>query len=263
MGLMKKIFGRGANGTTAADESPQSDESDKAADHSKARDTRRELVQVVLRDTMRKHGIPSDWIDCRILSAQTRQRKAGMHVQFVVRQGDEQLLNYVHAFQDSFWEEILKFEPQAREWLFSVAWQFCGKVARSSAPPPVPHARTDAPAGQEPEAGDTQPQYEDAEDLESDLQALYAIRDAAISQPAGHRGAPSGSRVKRRDDRTCHAGLDPACHRERAAKARIAARSRSRHRRLARAPAHTLDRPASATAVAARAAWRLVPAGKA
>ena len=49
--------------------------------------------------------------------------------------------------------------------------------------PPVRHARTDTPADQESEAGDTQPQYEDAEDLESDLQALYAIRDAAISQP--------------------------------------------------------------------------------
>jgi hypothetical protein len=184
MGLMKKILGRGANGTTAADESPQSDESDKAADHSKGRDTRRELVQVVLRDTMRKHGIPSDWIDCRILSMQT-QRKAGMHVQFVVRQGDEQLLNYVHAFQDSFWEEILKFEPQAREWLFSVAWQFCGKAERGFAPPPSPDARTDATALQESEEGDTQPQNEDAEDLESDLQALYAIRDAALSQPTG------------------------------------------------------------------------------
>jgi hypothetical protein len=194
MGLMNKIFGRDANGTTAADdESPQSDESDKASGHSKGRDTRRELVQVVLRDTMRKHGIPSDWIDCRILSAQTRQRKTGMHVQFVVRQGDEQLLNYVHAFQDSFWEEILKFEPHAREWLFSVAWQFDGKADRGSAPPPVSDARTDAEVVQEPEAGDTQPQYEDEEDLASDLQALFAIRDAAISQPAGADDMPSAA----------------------------------------------------------------------
>ena len=111
-----------------------------------------------------------------------------MHVQFVVRQGDEQLLNYVHAFQDSFWEEILKFDPQAREWLFSVAWQFCGKVARGFATRPVRARGTDAPADQESEAGDTQPQYEDAEDLESDLQALYAIRDAALSRPAGAGG---------------------------------------------------------------------------
>lgn len=196
MGLMKKIFGGGANGATAADESPQSDERDNAAEHSKGRDTRRELVHVVLRDTMRKHGIPSDWIDCRILSAQTRQGRAGMHVQFVVRQGDEQLLNYVHAFQESFWEEILKFDPQASEWLFSVAWQFDGKVARSSAPPPGPDARTKAPAfqesaDQESEAGDTQPQYEDEEDLASDLQALYAIRDAALSQPTGAGNSPS------------------------------------------------------------------------
>src|SRR4030095_16135519 len=131
---------------------------------------------------MRKQGIPSDWIDCRILSAQTRQGKAGMHVQFVVLQGDEQLLNYVHAFQDSFWEEIFKFEPQAGEWLFSVAWQFCGKVARDSAPMTSPAVRTAEPASQEPEDGDTQPQLEDAEDLESDLQALYAIRDAALSR---------------------------------------------------------------------------------
>ena len=64
---------------------------------------------------------------------------------------------------------------------------------RGFAPPPGPGARTDAPAGQEPEAGDTQPQYEDAEDLESDLQALYAIRDAAISQPRA-QGTHSASR---------------------------------------------------------------------
>ena len=194
MGLMQKIFGGGTSGANGADESPLSDESDKAADPAKARDTRRELVQVVLRDTMRKHGVPSDWVDCRILSVMTRERKAGMHVQFLVRQGDEQLLNYVHAFQDAFWEEILKFEPHARDWLFSVAWQFFGKAARGLAPVPGPGAWTDAPASEPAEAGDTQPQYEDAEDLASDLQALYAIRDAAISQRMGAGDSPSASK---------------------------------------------------------------------
>lgn len=193
MGLMKKIFGGGANGA-GADEPPQSVESEKSTDHAKARDTRRELVQVVLRDTMRKHGVPSDWVDCRILSVMTRQRKAGMHVQFLVRKGDEQLLNYVHAFQESFWEEILKFEPQAREWLFSVAWQFYGKAVHGFAPMPGAAAWAKEPAAQASGdgEGDTQPQYEDAEDLASDLQALYAIRDAAISGDA-----PSAPRRQR------------------------------------------------------------------
>ncbi|NPC54518.1 hypothetical protein [Caenimonas soli] len=184
MGLLNKIFGGGANGTSAADETSQSDHREKAAvDQAKAaRDTRRELVQVVLRDTMRKHGVPSDWVDCRILSVKTRQHKAGMHVQFLVRQGDAQLLDYVHAFQESFWEEILKFEPQAREWLFSVAWQFYGKAVRGFAPMPSAGAWAEEAADKSSDAGDTQPQYEDAEDLASDLQALYAIRDAAISR---------------------------------------------------------------------------------
>jgi len=183
MGLMQKIFGGGTSGPSGADQPPQSDQSSKVADHAKARDTRRELVQVVLRDTMRKHGVPSDWVDCRILSVMTRERKAGMHVQFLVRQGDEQLLNYVHAFQEAFWEEILKFEPQARDWLFSVAWQFFGKAAHGGfAPVPIPGGWTGAPESEQAEAGDTRPQHEDVEDLASDLQALYAIRDAAISQ---------------------------------------------------------------------------------
>jgi len=184
MGLIKKIFGGGTNGAGAAVESSQPHEAQKATDQAKARDIRRELVQVVLRDTMRKHGVPSDWVDCRLLSVKNRQHKAGMHVQFLVRKGDEQLLNYVHAFQESFWEEILKFQPQAREWLFSVGWQFYGKAVRGFAPMPGPGAWADEPSGHT-EAAETQPAHQDAEDLASDLQALYAIRDAAISQPGG------------------------------------------------------------------------------
>ena len=189
MGLMKKIFGGGANGSgdgQGQSSQSHSDDSEKALDQAKAaRDTRRELVQVVLRDTMRKHGVPSDWVDCRILSVMTRQRKAGMHVQFLVRQGDDKLLNYVHAFQESFWDEILKFEPQAREWLFSVAWQFYGKAVRGFASTPSAGGWGQAPAGQAAQESDTQPHDEDAEDLASDLQALYAIRDAAITRGPG------------------------------------------------------------------------------
>lgn len=194
MGLMKKIFGGGATTTGTASvpaAASQFQDSHTTVDQAKARNApRRELVQVVLRDTMRKHGVPSDWIDCRILSVMTRQHKAGMHVQFLVRNGDEQLLHYVHAFQESFWEEILKFEPQAHEWLFSVAWQFYGKAVRGFAPMPDPGSWAGEPGAPRPEVRDTQPHHEEAEDLASDLQALYAIRDAALAQPAGATGQP-------------------------------------------------------------------------
>jgi hypothetical protein len=179
MGLLKRFFGGGA-GSPSRGSSPQFEESDSTAqqaspDHA----PRRELVQVVLRDTMRKHGIPSDWMDCRILSVVTQKQQAGMHVQFIVRQGEDRLLPFVLAFQRTFWQELEKFEARPRDWLFSVAWQFDGPGTG------VPEAR--AVEGWEddtqPPPPDTQPSPDDTEEQASDLQALYAIRDAALSEP--------------------------------------------------------------------------------
>jgi hypothetical protein len=180
MGLLNKLFG---TDKTVGDTQPQSSqfhESETTAQHGNANAPRRELVHVVLRDTMRKHGIPSDWIDCRILSVMTRNHTAGMHVQFIVGKGQNRLLNYVQPFQESFWQEIEKFEPRAREWLFSLAWQFDGTGVRAKRPMPGPDGwQDDSDLG-----GDTQPPDMVDEDLASDLQSLYAIRDAAIAQPS-------------------------------------------------------------------------------
>ena len=61
-------------------------------------------------------------------------------------------------------------------WPGSSAARSCG----ASRPRPIRARGPTRRRSQESEAGDTQPQYEDAEDLESDLKALYAIRDAAL-----------------------------------------------------------------------------------
>jgi hypothetical protein len=186
MGLLKKLFGGSAAEPDTQPASSQFHESETTAQQKgSANAPRRELVQLVLRDTMRKHGIPSDWMDCRILSVVTRKRVSGMHVQFIVSKGQTRLLDFVHSFQESFWEEIEKFEPRARDWLFSLAWQFEG---------PAPRAKPSKPeAAAEWLDGDTQPPDEPADELRSDLQALYAIRDEALKQSAeqtSRAGAP-------------------------------------------------------------------------
>jgi hypothetical protein len=181
MGLLKKIFGGGAASTRSR--SSQFHESGTSSESSTSPNApRRELVKVVLRDTMRKHAIPSNWIDCRTFSVITRQHTPGMHVQFIVRDGEERLLDYVHAFQDSFWEEIEKFEPQARQWLFSLSWQFEGVPVHGIASMPTEWGND---GDTQPPEEDTRPGYDEHPDeLASDLQALYAIRDAVLSQPA-------------------------------------------------------------------------------
>ena len=135
---------------------------------------------------MRRHGIPSDWIDCRILSVVTRQRMSGMHVQFIVRKAQTRMLSFVHEFQRSFWHGLEQFEPKARDWLFSIAWQFDEPDDAASSRPVTPEWT----AVETQPAGDTQPP-ELTDELETDLRALYAIRDAALSEPAPLAESPA------------------------------------------------------------------------
>lgn len=194
MGLLKRLFGTNGAREAAGPPSSQFEDSETTTELSSRNAPRRELVQVVLRDTMRRHGIPSDWIECRLLSVMSARRGPGMHVQLVVRQGDDRLLTYVHAFQESFLREVEKFEPKASEWIFSLSWQFEGKRLTSDRqmPPPstwgkevaLPAAPAQKPAARPARAPVSAPApepapAEDAE-LEQDLKALFAIRDAVL-----------------------------------------------------------------------------------
>jgi hypothetical protein len=188
MGLLDKLF-RNKEASSARLSAPptsQFQESQTTTELSSNNAPRRELVQVVLRDTMRKHGIPSDWIECRILSVVSNSRGSGMHIQFVVRSGDDRLITYVHAFQQSFMRELEQFEPKAADWIFSLSWQFDGKPLPTHAAMPDPNtwggARA-AAASPAPAKAGAAPAGQDA-DLKKDLEALFAIRDAVLKDTA-------------------------------------------------------------------------------
>lgn len=85
--------------------------------------TRRQLVQVLLRDVLRKSGIPSEWIECQMLLVSSRSRGRGMYIRLVITHWDARLLNYAFAFQQMLMSDIERFEPNAEEWLHGVSWQ--------------------------------------------------------------------------------------------------------------------------------------------
>lgn len=211
MGWLDRIFGGNQREARsgAAPATSQFSESDGDADEEvvSRNAPRRELVQVILRDTMRQHGIPSDWIECRILSTVSRSGQPGMHVSFVVKQAHERLLHYVFAFQQSFERELVRFEPRSREWMLSLGWEFQGyQVGADGMPDPASWARgpahaplaapgapvilgsaggvdlersfapTTDPLGNEPAKSE--------DDVQRDLEALFAIRDAAMADTA-------------------------------------------------------------------------------
>ena len=85
---------------------------------------RRQLVHVLLRDVLRRHGIPATLIECQMLVVSSRSRGPGMYIRLVLKQWDERLVRYAFAFQKALMADIQRFEPQAAEWLHGVSWQF-------------------------------------------------------------------------------------------------------------------------------------------
>ena len=176
MGLIKKFFRGDKAAGEAGPESTKFKDSEPDSEPGSRTASRRELVHVVLRDTMRKHGIPSDWIECRVLSVASENRVSGVHVQFIVRNGEDRLIKYVHAFQNSFRAELAKYDPRA-DWLLSVSWQFEGSSGHHELDTASAWASTDGGPGA-PEPSD-EPVEDD--DVMQDVKALLAIRDAAMS----------------------------------------------------------------------------------
>ena len=208
MGLIGKFFNNGKEGAPGS-ASTQFRESEPDTDSGPSRNARkRELVQIVLRDTMRKHGVPSDWVECRMLSSVSRTGRHGLHVNFVVRQAHDRLLAYVFAFQDSFERELSRFEPRARDWLLSIGWEFQGFNAKEMPDPntwaasgpaslhaplveanwkPEASGFGDDAVEQVAEAADDEEPPKSEDDVQRDLRALFAIRDAAIADTAPGR----------------------------------------------------------------------------
>jgi hypothetical protein len=157
---------------------------------------RRQLIHVLLRDSLRRHGLSPDWIDCQILVVSSRSRGAGMYVRLVVRHWDERLMRYLLAFQKSIQTDIARFEPRAAEWLHGISWQLepeneCpyGEMPDKSfwlapAPAPVPAPATAAVA-------DTavRPTSLNAAEMAAAVRQANAARRAAPI-PAVASGAP-------------------------------------------------------------------------
>ena len=178
--------------------------------------TRRQLVQVLTKDVLRRSGIPHQWVDCQMLVVASRSRGPGMYVRLVVKQWDARLMTYAFAFQKALLADIVRFDPKAVTWLHGISWQlemastcpypslpdksFWRDVApsrpaalNSSAAPlsaqvtakqqapvvmSVQHQKIEPP---KPEDDDNSPA--------KDLEALFAIRDQELSQkeePTGY-----------------------------------------------------------------------------
>lgn len=173
MELMKRLFGAddGAGAAPALVEP-----TDLAQDFAAQLPTRRELLRVRTRNTMRLSGIPEGWIEPQVL-LEPEGGRTFLHLRLVVRHWDERLLRYAVAFQTRLMTEIERIDPQARQWLLSIVWCFPSDMTCPYPDLPQPSAWIDAKPAQ------SEPAQPEPDDVQSDLAQLLAVRDADMVRP--------------------------------------------------------------------------------
>ncbi|HSI55112.1 MAG: hypothetical protein ACAH21_12725 [Ramlibacter sp.] len=168
--------------------------------------TRREMLRVVLRDTLNRHGIPTAWITADMLVATSRAKEPGIHWRLSVKHWDPRLLNHTVALQNNLIKRVMSFDPLATNWLMGISWQLA--LEDESECPPMPHpgiwtsdAHAPIVAAAAPEvAGGViegpvviaskapDPQADSAANAKEDLERLFKIRDEDLLRNGGADG---------------------------------------------------------------------------
>ena len=176
---------------------------------STSQSVRKDLLKVVLRETLTRNGIPPTWLSADMLRTTSPSRRdTGLHVRFLVRHWDPRLLEHAVAFEADFTERLQLLDPLAHNWLMGFSWQVT--VEDKSVCPALPHPATwtappppsaPAPLAAQPSsfgdviAGPTPLEgSKPLDDVRADLEALLALRDADIRKHSGGERAYAPTR---------------------------------------------------------------------
>jgi hypothetical protein len=83
----------------------------------------RDLLRLVLRDMLSRHGIPSSWVGLQVLSAKSSGKPVGLHARLLVRHWEPRILAHAPGLEKSFIERLMALDPMADQWLMGLSWQ--------------------------------------------------------------------------------------------------------------------------------------------
>lgn len=92
-------------------------------------DLKRDLLRVVLSNTLKKNGVPPQWIDGEINSMTLPTGELRIEVRLSVQVDEPRLLAFLASFQADFERRLLGIAPDAKQWVSGIVW--------SLAPDPV------------------------------------------------------------------------------------------------------------------------------
>ena len=167
MNLFKRKRADAQAVAAATQRAPQAETSPKA--------NRRELLRVVLRDTLQRHGIPTDWIGAELLASTLSNGEHGLHWRLLIKHWEPRLLAYSVAIEDALLERLTSLDPTADRWLTGMSWQFAVKDRASCPELPRPGTWT---GGRR--AGPVQGAAADVESARADLNRWLSKRETEM-----------------------------------------------------------------------------------
>jgi hypothetical protein len=203
MGFFQRMLGLGRAAPPAPDSSRlHSQMSSMAASQqvvASQNTTRRELLRVVLRDTLTRHGIPSTWIAAELLNSTSRKGERGVHWRLHIKHWDPRLATHAVALQNALIKRLMTFDPLASSWLSGISWQFSLDDETQCPALPNPTSWTAPPRARRIERRSADSASTplhiggaplDGRDAQADLGDLLAARDADFRQHAAAPGSP-------------------------------------------------------------------------
>ena len=83
---------------------------------------RRELLRVVLHDTLRKTGVPAQWIGGEATPLLHDDGQFSIEIRLILEIDEPRLFYYMAAFQAKFEDRLLEIDPQAWDWVTHISW---------------------------------------------------------------------------------------------------------------------------------------------
>jgi hypothetical protein len=83
-----------------------------------------EVIGVVLKDLLRMHGVPANWLTFEINYLARGPGLAEVQIQLLIMRWSEQLLRYAAALQDQLLTGLDQFEPHVDHSHYVVVWRF-------------------------------------------------------------------------------------------------------------------------------------------
>lgn len=99
----------------------------------------RDLVRMVLRDTLRLNGIPIDWVGCEVIPRPHAGQVPAFQINLVVYTWHEGLLRYAPLLKQQVLQGLQHFDPANNHGNHVMAWVFAPNCG-------FPHTRMPGPA---------------------------------------------------------------------------------------------------------------------